>query len=211
MDHSRFRAARVCALALAAVCAPLTAAAQEEKPEAFKIGPQGDLTCVGVSEDSCGYYEEIQAPGRTLFLVQGTTTVKTHPSQLRQVGPHLILYSFAFLCEREGDMLKPVFDLLEGRERSSDVYLRDLDGDGISEIAVVGVFDSRGSYASVYRIDPGGQAVRMFTRRANTPNTIFEERDGIPSITLEQRNPKTHGDLVREVFVWNGKEFALQP
>ncbi len=199
-------------IALAAACifaAPLAASAQEELPEYFKIGPQGDLTCVGALEDACAYYDEIPVPGKTLFLVQGSYSVKSHPAQLRQIGPHILNYYFALLCEREGDTLKPVFNFLEGRERASDIHLHDLDADGVPEVIVVGAFDSRGSYASVYRVESGRQ-VQIFTRRANTPNIDFEVDHGAAVITLEQRNPKTHGDLVREVFVWNGKEFALQ-
>ncbi len=115
---------------------------------------------------------------------------------------------FALLCEREGDTLKPVFNFLEGREKASDVHFFDLDADGTLEVIVTGILDSRGSYASVYRLN-GPAPERIFTRRANTPNSDFETDHGVPTLTFQQRDGKgATSRLKSETFVWNGQTFV---
>ena len=203
MRERMVRSAVACVVCALPVFFSAPVPAQDSLPASFKIGPQGNLTCVGTTEDTCAFYDEIPDPGGTLYLVQGSFS-----RALRPDGDFVNFY-FALLCEREGDVLKPVFNFLEGRERASDVHLHDLDGDGRPEIIVAGVFGSRASYAAVYRV-VDRKPVRIFSRRANSPDADFEVVDGVPSLVFVQRSGGTGASsrALREVFVWNGKEFV---
>lgn len=212
MKHIRIRAALVLSTVLGGfvlASVPGTGLAQDTNPTAFKIGPQGDLTCIGTTEDACAFFDEISTPAGTFYLVQGSYSRKPHPSDKQHADAEYVNYYFALLCVREGDTLKPTFDFLEGRERASDIHLHDLDQDGTAEIIVTAIFDSRGSYASVYRVN-GPKPERIFTRRANTPNSDFETEEGQARLVFDQRDGGSGGPLRREVFEWNGKEFALK-
>lgn len=180
------------------------AGSQPGRPETFRLGPQGDITCLGTTEDACAFYDEIPLPsGAPLFLVQGSYSHKTNPAATQYTNVY-----FAVLCRREGDLLTPFFDFLEGRERASDVHLHDLTGDGVPEIVVTAAFDSRGSYGSVYRVETG-EAVRIFHHRANTASTDFELDHHTPSLVFEQLDsPKDR--VRREVYAWNGQAFVLE-
>jgi hypothetical protein len=182
----------------------------EGLPESFEIGPQGQLTCVGYSDDACAYFDEIPTPEGTKYLVQGNSTRRADPTRLHLGGSGYATTYFALLCNRNGDSLRPVFNFLEGQEKASDVHIHDLDADGTPEIIVTGIFDSRGSYASVYRLRTAGDPERIFTRRANTPNSDFEVDHGSASLIFEQRSKAAGAKLTTEVFHWNGQEFALE-
>jgi hypothetical protein len=160
--------------------------AQQDVPTSFTIDDQGSLTCNGIAEDACAYYDEIQTPSGTLYLVQGS--VSRHPDNLdsRKGSTDYFNVYFALLCEKNGNTLTPSFNFLEGREKVSDLHLHDLDGDGVMEI---------------------------FKRRANTPNTDFEIRDGVPVVMMQQRAVNPNGSLgaVRQkIYRWNGKNFVVR-
>jgi hypothetical protein len=182
-----------------------SAPAQEEgRPEYFRLGPRGDLTCVGITEDACAYYDIIRLRGGSeLYLVQGSFSRKAKPAD-----KHYTNVYFASLCRRDGDALRPFFDVLEGRERVSDIHLRDLTRDRVPEIIVTAAFDSRESYAKVYRVDTG-TPVQIFTHRANTAGTDFEMRGRTPSLIFEQLDAMS-APVRREVYAWNGREFVLK-
>jgi hypothetical protein len=180
----------------------------EGLPQEFKVGPMGGLTCVGMTEDACAYYDEVPTPAGVRYLVQGSYSRKPDPSRVHLNSVEYVNTYFALLCDREGDSLKPVFSFLEGREKASDLHFHDLDADGTPEIIVTGIFDSRGSYASVYRLTGSGPE-RVFTRRANTPNSDFETDHGVPALTFQQRDGKGAASRLRtETFVWNGRTFV---
>jgi hypothetical protein len=180
----------------------------EGLPQSFKLGPMGDLTCVGMTEDACAYYDEVPTPAGVRYLVQGSFSRKSDPSRVHLNSVEYMNTYFALLCDREGDTLKPVFNFLEGREKASDIHLHDLDADGTPEVIVTAVFDSRGSYASVYRLGEAGPE-RIFTRRANTPHSDFEVDHGAPALIFEQREGKGATSQPRsEVFTWNGQSFV---
>jgi hypothetical protein len=188
------------------------ASAQEELPTSFTMDAQGSLTCNGISEDACAYFDEIQTPGGVLYLVQGSYSRHPDAHDARKNNTDYVNVYFAFLCEKNENTLSPVFNFLEGRERVSDVHLYDLDSDGTSEIIVTAAFDSRGSYAAVYRLREG-KPIKIFDRRANTPNTDFEVREGVPVLMMWQRTVRPNGSLGamrQENFEWNGKEFVAQ-
>lgn len=194
------------ALAVPAACAPYQQ--REGLPQSFKIGPLGDLTCVGMEEDACAYYDEIPTPSGMRYLVQGSSSRRPDPTRLHLGGAEYVTTYFALLCDRNGDTLDPAFNFLEGREKASDVHIQDLDADGYPEIIVTGIFDSRGSYAAAYRLTAQGEPERFFKRRANTPNSDFEiDHEGGASLIFEQRS-KTDGGHRIEVFRWNGRTFA---
>lgn len=178
-------------------------------PTSFKIGPLGDLTCLGTDEDACAYYDEVPTPKGVRYLVQGSYSRKPDASSVRLLGPADYVNSyFALLCDRDGDTLTPVFNFLEGMEKASDLHIYDLDADAVPEIIVTGIFDSRGSYAAVYRLTAADQPERIFLRRANTPNTDFESDHGRAFLIFQQRDSSGGGLLRNEVFRWNGQTFA---
>ncbi len=73
MKPHRFLPVLALTALLALPCTPVPAEASfAGLPGSFKIGPMGDLTCVGMTEDACAYFDEVPTPSGVRYLVQGS-------------------------------------------------------------------------------------------------------------------------------------------
>jgi hypothetical protein len=89
-----------------------------------------------------------------------------------------------------------------------DLQQIDLDKDGEKEIVAIYAGSVNSSGVKVIKFSKGKGNI-IFERIFNTPNTKFEMKNGIPTITFEEIG-QVAGCRVKGAYYWDGKTFILE-
>ena len=89
-----------------------------------------------------------------------------------------------------------------------DLQLVDFTGDGKKEIVAVYSAKKNTSGVKVIKFD-GSTAEIMYVNIFTAPNTKFEVKKGIPTISLEELDPVS-GLRLKRIYCWDGKTFRQE-